>query len=284
MAGWPPRRKRKASEKLIKFLYYLDEEQWYVQYRSNSSYDDCTAKLAAIYDNVKNITEQYWSLTKSYLLTLGITLLFTQGVIDQLEFSGFSLSRTEISFPLAAALGTLVILLTRVQARLTFMQGLFNCHFNRGDPASRTDLLARFPESFSFIKYRLDHKTVPQPLMRDQGFASQIVLVVFVTLGAVGFIAATGIVYIQLAYILWHSTDYMVLGKAFSAALVGITLTSYLVPQGSFLRKRYIHYGLVNLLRKAEQNDSKRYSKYVRWIYDAHEKMFPVKGGPSPRR
>lgn len=267
------RRRRYSGESLIKYIYLKDSE---LKYRSLSADGLSEDSFGTYYEQVILLSDQRRSALRLYALTFSGAVLAACGGIAEAQAGGVTIASGLINHAILLLWAWSQCALGIVDAKFSYITGLFEERLKALSTHSRKiNFLCRYPLALPLHDYYVERLGPPGLLIRMAAPLRMIVFVLSIMVSLGTYVAFALWVYIALSNkVLASSSPSPEWLSVIVVALSGlIMILSYTLPTTGWLRKRYMHMGLVRLLERTMNNNPERYSQYVQKISATERRM-----------
>lgn len=132
------------------------------------------------------------------------------------------------------------------------------------EPPFRAWLYLRYPEAFAYLLFSRTNIGYPRDVFPEGSDTKEFIPLLLIGIVGAGWLIGSAWLQIAMMFEVWRSA----LPTLWSARLIVVTAAALSVlglvtPRPSMIRRRYVHYGLINLLKRA---DADRTSRAHVWI------------------
>lgn len=267
------RLKRDKGLGAAKYLYLTDKQIAYqlISSPENGSIDD---KLDTFYVQLQALSSDRSSAIMMYLSVFALCFMSRFNLVFNIEAGGISLLPNALNHALLGLYAFAMLRLGLATVKHSYLASMFDLKFYKSNPERRALLLAKYPSAFDALKYYQTQIGCLPYTARMYQSKRMIAMLILLIAGLLIYIVLSGWVFISLATDVWKSSAP--LSSWWSKSLVigstMVVLASWFLPYELFLKKSYIHVGLVKMLNAAHANDRPRYDRYFRKLFAIRQK------------
>lgn len=213
---------------------------------------------AEVYANLKDCAEQSEKAATLYLLATLLAVLAYFNVLEKASAGGLEVARAAFRPVALMAWSASALLLAARFARLAYVQQWFDRRFQSGNGNQRATLLLRYPRAFWYFAFYSGARQWPPDMFPKRMPVLQLVPILLM-LAALGLWMVMAVaLWVALAIDIWRAAFPSPLWAActlvVSAILMMLAATG---PQYGW-KRRYVHYGLSNLLQRLPEDRRQR--------------------------
>lgn len=264
------KRLKREENSLVKNFYLTPKDVDYRLALEGANYVHSKIPLSDWYPSflrVKSTRDNHFFLSSIILIMLSLSNF---RAIEEVKFSGIGISNAFVMPLLFMAYSISYLMYSYFQSKLKRFEDIFLSIFDKSSQSDRFDMLLRYPDAFSalhfnpFIVGNLKHM-FPE---RDYPIAfillSLFILIMMIPMSffILWIITISTINIYNLSFDGWDWFGICSITVSWSALICATLLTRVNI------RRKYLHYGLVNLLHSMNEDDT-RYKNSIRRINTA---------------
>lgn len=218
----------------------------------------------AVYGELLQLRSSLNKAVGFWLAASSLAFLSIYGVVESASFGGVAITRS--GFLPVALIGAALTSLwfSTIFTKFSMLRTWFEQQVKLAKPPRKAWLYLRYPEAFQYFSFSRANIGYPKDLFPAGSDMSQLLPLLLVII--ISMLCATGSIVMQVSLMVevWR-TAYPTTLIARSIVTVAIILNvlALIAPRPSILRRRYVHYGLRQLLDRA---DGPRSVRARRWL------------------
>ncbi|WP_296617258.1 hypothetical protein [Sphingomonas sp.] len=227
----------------------------------------------AIYGELIQLRSSLSKAVGLWVAAFSLAFLSIYGVVESANFGGVAISRN--GFLPVALIGTALTSLwfATIFAKFSLLRTWFEQQAKLAKPPRKAWLYLRYPEAFQYFTFSRANIGYPKdlfPVGSDMGQLLPLALVMLIAVAwAIGTIAMQVILMIEV----WHTAyPTTLVARLIVAVAIILNVLALIAPRPSIIRRRYVHYGLTQLLGRA---DEQRAARAKRRFASIRERRWP---------
>lgn len=199
-----------------------------------------------------------------WVVASSLAFLSIYGVVESASLGGVAITRS--GFLPVALIGAALTSLwfSTIFTKFSMLRTWFEQQAKFAKPPRKAWLYLRYPEAFHYFSFSRTSLGYPKDMFPVSSGMSQLLAIALVVLIAV--LAALGSVVMQFILMVevWH-TEYptALVARLIVALAMILNVLALIAPRPSILRRRYVHYGLTQLLSRADRQRSDRAHRWL---------------------
>lgn len=200
-----------------------------------------------------------WWVAASSLAFLSI-----YGVVESASLGGVAITRS--GFLPVALIGTALTSLwfSTIFTKFSMLRTWFEQQAKLAKSTRKAWLYLRYPEAFQYFSFARATIGYPKDLFPVSRGMSQLLAIALVALIAVLWALSSAVLQVILMVEVWRTAyPTALVARLIVAVAMILNVLALIAPRPSILRRRYVHYGLTQLLSRA---DEQRLVRAHRWL------------------
>ncbi len=202
------------------------------------------------------------SLGKSiglWVAASSLAFLSINGLVESASFGGMAITRS--SFLPVALIGTALTSLwfATIFTKFSLLRTWFEQQAKLVEPPRRAWLYLRYPEAFQYFTFSRANIGYPKylfPVGSDMGQILPVVLVMLITM--IWALGSAGLQIIMMIDVWRAAYPTVLVARLIVIIAIILNVLGVIAPRPSITRRRYIHYGLSQLLGRADEQRAAR--------------------------
>lgn len=230
--------------------------------------------------NVKSTRDNYFLTNAISLLGL---ILANFGALGGMEYSGIEIDKQFVLPSLFLLYSISGMSFSYFNSKVSRYENIFHSIYDRSSHAAKFDLILRYPESFNALQFNPFIAGNPKHMFTARDYPIRLMLLILLILTLSIPLILINLWIISISTIAIYNTNFpsgswtgISINIACWAALTGSALL--ITPM---LKRKYFHYGLVNLLQKAKPIPEKHARMIRRINRVTHPNLFRIDMPPS---
>lgn len=207
------------------------------------------------------------SLSKAFGLwvaSFSLACLSLYGVVESASFGGVAITRS--GFLPVALIGTALtsFWFVTIFTKFSLLRTWFEQQAKLAEPPLKAWLYLRYPEAFQYFTFARANIGYPKDLFPVGSDMGQLLPILLVMLIAVLWAICSAGMQVILMIEVWQTTyPTALVARLIVAIAFVLNVLGLIAPRPSIIRRRYVHYGLTQLLGRA---DEQRRARAHRWL------------------
>lgn len=227
----------------------------------------------AIYGELIQLRSSLSKAAGLWVAASSLAFLSIYGVVESASFGGVAITRS--GFLPVALIGTALTSLwfVTIFTKFSLLRTFFEQQAKLAEPPRKAWLYLRYPEAFQYFTFARANIGYPKDLFPVGSDMGQLLPVVLIMLIAVLWAIGSAGMQVMLMIEVWR-TEYptALVARWIVAVAMILNLMGLIAPRPSIIRRRYVHYGLTQLLRRADEH---RTARAHRWLASIRARRWP---------
>lgn len=227
----------------------------------------------AVYGEIVQLRSSLSKAVGLWVAASSLALLSLNGVVESASFGGVAITRS--GFLPVALIGTAFtsFWFSTIFTKFSLLRTWFEQQAKLAEPPLKAWLYLRYPEAFQYFAFSRANIGYPKYLFPVGSDMGQLLPLVLVMLIAVFWAIGSGGMQVILMIEVWRAAyPTALVARLIVAVALVLNVLGLVAPRPSTMRRRYVHYGLSQLLGRA---DEQRRARANRWIAFIHARRWP---------
>lgn len=221
------------------------------------------------YESLKEVATVQRKAHGLFLVSLVFAVLVLFDAVSAFSASGVNIAPKGLKHVALIFMGASALANAEKATKVTYLQAWFNYQFDVQDSSGKADLLLRYPEAFTVLRFVPHTIGYPKFVHLDSNLWAykQLFLLITVGFSLLVYLLGIAVVWIFLAGQVWLSNfPSELISKTVVVTSAVLILISITMPGFHTFRKTYSHYGMSDVFNRMQNRDPMRAGHFSRLI------------------